>query len=375
MGGDLFGALGFIVAAFMEADGEGLHRPRALRLHQRDHGRGIDAAGQERTKRHVGDHPQLDGIAKERVEPLDSLVWVRGGIVAPLASRRDAAQVPEAFRRRRQTLAQRQDVTGSKLLRLAIDGARLRDITVAQVADDRIVVDRRSPRGGGAKRLELRRKQNPLRRRRVVERLDAEAVACQHQASRLAVPQREGKHADRALDRGFDAPQRAGFKQHFGIGIAAHRTAGRLQLAADVAVIVDFAVEGDDVTPIRRMHRLRAAGTEIDDGEPALTERHAGLGLDPDRAGIGTAMPHRLDHGFADRAQRRTRGRRAPIDHARNAAHSITPTARRSRAPALVSSLPRRSVEIDARCEPIGEIVRPAFRTVYHTPRRHPVLI
>ena len=51
--------------------------------------------------------------------------------------------------------------------------------------------------------------------------------------------------------------------------------AGGLQLAADVAVIVDFAIERDDEAPVGRMHRLRATRTEIDDGEPALAERHA----------------------------------------------------------------------------------------------------
>ena len=196
-------------------------------------------------------------------------------------------------------------------------------------------------------------------------------------ASRLAVPQREGKHADRAFDRGFDAPKRAGFQQHLGVGIAAHGMAGRLQLAADVAVVVDFAVEGDDEAPVGRMHRLRAAGTEIDDGEPALTQRHAALGLDPDVAGVGTAMPHRLDHGLADRAQRVSRRRRAPIDHPGNAAHSLTP-GYRSRWPAAGELVPKllTLVEADGRREPSSRdrLILPLC-AVYHTPRRNPVWI
>ena len=77
----------------------------------------------------------------------------------------------------------------------------------------------------------------------------------------------------------------------------------------------------------------------------ALAQRHAAASLDPDLAGIRTAMPHRLDHGFADRAQRVGRRRRAPIDHAGNAAHSITPEygSRRWFSLALVSLLPKLS--------------------------------
>ena len=62
----------------------------------------------------------------------------------------------------------------------------------------------------------------------------------------------------------------------------------------DIAVVVDLAVEGDDVTPVGRMHRLRTAGTEIDDREPALRQHGAALGLDPDPAAVGTAMSQRF---------------------------------------------------------------------------------
>src|SRR5215813_7705444 len=57
MGGDLLRTLGFIIAAFVKADGEALHRPRALRLHQRYHRRRIDPPGQECAERDVSNHP------------------------------------------------------------------------------------------------------------------------------------------------------------------------------------------------------------------------------------------------------------------------------------------------------------------------------
>src|SRR5260370_34820288 len=101
------------------------------------------------------------------------------------------------------------------------------------------------------------------------------------------------------------------------------------------------------------MHRLGAAGTEIDDGESALTQYHAAFSFDPDVTGIRPAMPHRLDHGFADRAQRVGRGRRAPVDHAGDAAHYTTP-------------------EDALRCfplpAPVGRVARPRTFLATHRP-------
>src|SRR5262249_3824328 len=267
--------------------------------------------------------------------------------------------------------AQRENVARRELRGLAIDGARLRHIGMAQITDHGILIDSRLPSGHRAKRLELRGEQDAPRRGSIIERLDAQTVARQHQASRLAVPQREGKHADRPLDCGLHTPQRAGFEQNFGIGVAAHRTPGGLQLATDIAVIVDFAVEGDDVAPIGGMHRLRAARTEIDDGKPALPKHHAALGLDPDVAGIWTTMPHGLDHGFADRAQRIGRRSRAPIDHAGDAAHSLTPLAPYvpARSTSLLPTPAHLSRSIGASTDP------GAADLAYHTPERPPVLI
>jgi len=49
------------------------------------------------------------------------------------------------------------------------------------------------------------------------------------------------------------------------------------------------------------VHRLGTAGAQINDGEPAVAKNDPGLGLDPSRTGIRTAMPLHLVHCFADR--------------------------------------------------------------------------
>jgi hypothetical protein len=61
------------------------------------------------------------------------------------------------------SLPQRQDVTRGKLLGFTIDRARLRDVGVAQVTHDGILIDRRFPMRSRTKRLELRREENALR--------------------------------------------------------------------------------------------------------------------------------------------------------------------------------------------------------------------
>ena len=58
IGHDL-GVVGLVEAGVGEPDGEGAHGG-ADSLHQGHHGRRVDAAGQERPHRHVGDHPGLD---------------------------------------------------------------------------------------------------------------------------------------------------------------------------------------------------------------------------------------------------------------------------------------------------------------------------
>ena len=72
--GDGLGVRRLVVARLVEADGEGRTGRGLMRLHQRDDGRGIDAAGEERAERHVGDHLRLHGVAQQRFECVDGLL-------------------------------------------------------------------------------------------------------------------------------------------------------------------------------------------------------------------------------------------------------------------------------------------------------------
>jgi hypothetical protein len=74
-----------------------------------------------------------------------------------------------------------------------------------------------------------------------------------------------------------------------------------LELTAQIAKVIDLAVEADDQVLAVRQHRLMAGFAQIDDGEAAMTESDPGGRVDPDPAIIGTAVTqcrcHRFDSG------------------------------------------------------------------------------
>ena len=62
------GVVGLVVLAFLEADGVGLDRPRARRLHQRRHRARIDPAREKDAQRDVGDHAPPHRVRQQIVE-------------------------------------------------------------------------------------------------------------------------------------------------------------------------------------------------------------------------------------------------------------------------------------------------------------------
>src|SRR5262249_18274392 len=58
----------FVVARFVEPDGEGFYWPRALLLHQRDDRRAVDPARQEGAERHVRDEPPTHSVRQKPIK-------------------------------------------------------------------------------------------------------------------------------------------------------------------------------------------------------------------------------------------------------------------------------------------------------------------
>ena len=104
-----------------------------------------------------------------------------------------------------------------------------------------------------------------------VQRLHAEPIAREHEPAAVALGEREGEHPLEALDAAF-APQAVGLQHHLGVAVGEEAQPRGFELAPQLAVVVDAAVEDDRQPELGVDHRLRAALGEVDDPQPAMTE-------------------------------------------------------------------------------------------------------
>ena len=173
-----------------EADGEGLHRPLVEPRHHRQHGRGIDAAGQEHAVGHVGALMQQDAVGEARGRaPRAPAPSSRGGDAAAV-ERLDAAALDDAALGDHHRLA-RQHALDAGEDRLAAGGELKLQQLVARLA----APARPATSAAGDQRLRLRGEGEALRRLDVIERLDAERIARQHEPPRRRIVQRDRIHA------------------------------------------------------------------------------------------------------------------------------------------------------------------------------------
>ena len=108
---------------------------------------------------------------------------------------------------------------------------------------------------------------------RVVQRLDADAIARDEQRARSRVPDREAEHAAQPGDR-VRAPLLVGVNDDFGVGRRVERWPAASSSRAQLAEVVDLAVEHDPDRAVLVVNRLMA-GRQIDDAQAAHPERHA----------------------------------------------------------------------------------------------------
>ena len=105
---------------------------------------------------------------------------------------------------------------------------------------------------------------------RVEQRLLAEPVAGEQQAPLPQVANRKREHAVEVIDA-VVAVLFVGVNDRFGVGLGAELMAAGLELAAQFAVVIDFAVEDDPDGSVFVGHRLLASGP-VDDGQSPVTE-------------------------------------------------------------------------------------------------------
>ena len=132
-------------------------------------------------------------------------------------------------------------------------------------------VDRGIDIAGGEKRRQGGGETQALALFSKVERLDAEPVAAQGDAAAVALMDNESEHAVKAPRR-LDAPGVPGLGHHLGVAVGEEAIAQRFEFAAQLAVIVDAAVEDQGQAERRIAHRLRPALAQIDDLQPPVAE-------------------------------------------------------------------------------------------------------
>ena len=319
VGDDLVGEV-----ALREADR--VRRDRLTAGGQRgDHGGRVDAAGEERAERHVGDrlaqHRVVDAGA-DGGDPLRLAALLGREAQVPPLRHGDAARVDPGVVARRQLLD-----AGKRGLRVGHpeegevvgEGARLQrrpaDVRqqALQLGGER--EDRRVAVGSGAGAAAGRGAAVGAAvvaaagrgaavgaaaeaRAQVVERLDAEAVARDEEAVIDVVPDRQRVDAVQPVEH-RRAVQREQPQQHLGVGAAVERVACAFQLGLQLAVVVDLAVVGD--VPALPAHRLGACRRRVDDREPTMAEAAGGLAAgagreEPQALAVGAAMRHDVGH-------------------------------------------------------------------------------
>ena len=150
----------------------------------------------------------------------------------------------------------------------------------------------------------------------VVERLDPEAVARQHEPLARAVPHRDGEHPAQPLGEARTVLL-VEVDEHLRVGVRRpEAVAGGLELGPQRGMVVDLAVLHDDDAAVLVGDRLVAA-LEVDDRQPPRGQAGAAQQRLP--CAVGPAVAQRVAHGAQ---QRGVDGAPVGADDAADPAHA-----------------------------------------------------
>src|SRR6185312_4943315 len=104
------------------------------------------------------------------------------------------------------------------------------------------------------------------------------------------------------------------------------RLSALLQVGTQIQMVIDLAVEDDDVATAIRHHGLMPSARQIDNGQAAETEAHLSIDIGPHATIVGATVPNLIGHGFQyKRLLRRVLGSTA--QKAGQSAHACRPPA------------------------------------------------
>jgi hypothetical protein len=174
--------------------------------------------------------------------------------------------------------------------------------------------------GRAQNRLQLRPEIQPAAGFGIVDRLDADPVARDQHRAIPPIPDRQPEHPAQPADRRL-APLLVGVHDGLGVGVRVEAVAGRFERRAQLAVVVDLAVEDDPDRPVFVVDRLMA-GRQIDDAEPPHAD--AGPLFNQETLVVRAAMPDGVAHRVDERAPgvgMKRRDHASRLDEPGDAAH------------------------------------------------------
>ena len=186
-------------------------------------------------------------VAQPRAALLDEL-----GLVARRAAPA-AGPAARSARARRGPSSQVSTWPGRQLADLPEDRERRRDRVEGEERLERVEIELAL-----RQRVELRGERELAADVAVVERLDPEAVAREHEPAARRVPDRDREHPAQPLGEP-EPPLLVGVDDRLGVGVRAEPVPGALELAAQLGVVVDLAVLDDGARAVLVRDRLVAA--------------------------------------------------------------------------------------------------------------------
>jgi hypothetical protein len=289
------------------------HQPRNPPARRRDDRRRVHATGEEAPERDVADQLTLDPRLERGANPLDPLAFADGLVGLEL-------EIPVAPRFV-DPLRGTQQVTSGKHPH-ALEQRSIRvDVLEREVLPEGVGRDARA-QARGKQGFDLGAEQQPAADLRVIERLHTEAVAHERQRSLELVPDGEGEHAVEPVQaRG--APFLPRPQHDLGVAARAEGLAACVELARQLAEVVELAVVDEHVTAVLARHRLVTRVGHVEDREAVVGEADgtADVGAAVVRAAMGDRDGHRVDlalrHALA-----------AQVEDARDPAHQAGASAR-----------------------------------------------
>src|SRR5437667_8574602 len=183
-------------------------------------------------------------------------------------------------------------MTGLQLSNRAISRERSRNADERQIIMNRFVIDFATDSRMLQQGIELGSENQLSVELRVEERLLSHAIASQEKRFRAFIPNRKRKHPAQVLWT-IGSPLVVGVNDSFSIAVGIELVAELFELLAQLAIVVDLAVENNPCRAVLIMNRLLSVG-EIDNREASHRQSDAVAEIEP--VVVRTTMMNRFVH-------------------------------------------------------------------------------